>query len=79
MSEALQALDIGKLTVSERLQLIDILWDSIPNHDEAFELTEEQGQELDRRVADCEANPEAGLTWEEVRDRLRVRRKSARS
>jgi putative addiction module component (TIGR02574 family) len=42
---------------------------------EGYELTLTQAQieELDRRLADYEKNPEEGVTWEEVRDRVRPR------
>ena len=79
MSATIQALEIDKLSVDERLELIDALWESITDRDALFELTEEEKQELDRRVADAEAHPETGMTWEEVRDRLRKRRKSSRT
>ncbi len=35
-------------------------------------LTEEQRQELERRLAELKANPKAGSSWEEVKARLRV-------
>jgi putative addiction module component (TIGR02574 family) len=57
---------------------MDEIWDSIPCYDEAFELTDEHKQELDRRLADYRAHPETGLTWEEVRDGLRKKRGSVR-
>lgn len=79
MTVAIQALNIQKLSVEERLELIDVLWESITDRDALFKLTEEEKQELDRRVADAEAHPETGMTWEEVRDRLRKRRKSSRT
>lgn len=79
MSATIQALEIDKLSVDERLELIDALWESITDRDALFELTEEEKQELDRRVADAEAHPETSMTWEEVRDRLRKRRNSSRT
>lgn len=36
-------------------------------------LTQAQIAELDRRFAEYEANPDEGVTWEEVRDRIRHR------
>jgi len=71
----MQKYGLDKLSNEEKIELVGEIWDSISNHDELFELTEEQKQELDRRVAESEAHPESGMTWEEVRDRLRKRRK----
>lgn len=64
--------DIAQLSVSERIQLAEDLWDSIladSNTDE-FTLSEGQKQELDRRLELHRQNPQQGSTWEEVKQRL---------
>ncbi len=61
---------ILRLSVEERLQLVEEIWDSIADHPESLPVTEAQKRELDRRLADYEANPRQGRTWEEVRDSL---------
>jgi putative addiction module component (TIGR02574 family) len=63
--------DLLTLSPAERLQLAQDLWDSLP--EEAVPLTEEQVRELERRLADHDANPRATIPWQEVRDRLRTR------
>lgn len=35
-----------------------------------FELTDEQKLEIDRRLADYDANPSSGRPWAEVREQL---------
>lgn len=70
MSKAYLA-DLLTLSPAERLQLAQDLWDSLP--EEAVPLTDEQVRELERRLADHEANPGAAIPWQEVRDRLRTR------
>ena len=62
--------EILKLSVSERIQLVEEIWDSIAAHPESLPVTEAQKAELDRRLADYRANPSQGRTWEEVRDSL---------
>ena len=62
--------EILKLSVSERIQLVEEIWDSIAAHPESLPLTEAQKTELDRRLADYRSNPGQGRTWEEVRDSL---------
>ena len=65
----LATLDIDRLTVEQKLELIGLLWDSIP--EEALPpLTEAQLRELDRRIAKADANPHLGRPWEEVKARL---------
>ena len=65
--------ELRKLPVSERLQLVADLWDSIAEDppEEVFPVTQELAEELDRRLAQFEADPESSLPWEEVRDRIR--------
>jgi putative addiction module component (TIGR02574 family) len=63
--------DLLNLSPAERLQLAQDLWDSLP--EEAVPLTEGQVRELERRLADHDANPGAAIPWQEVRDRLRTR------
>jgi len=65
--------DLLHLSVAERIQLAEDLWDSIASQPEAFELTGEQRAEIDRRLAEHESNPESAIPWEEVRARLRQR------
>jgi putative addiction module component (TIGR02574 family) len=63
--------ELQKLPVTERLELVEELWDSIARDSDQLTLTSPQMEELDRRLADYEKNPEEGVPWEEVRDRIR--------
>jgi len=65
------ALDIGKLTPAERLQLAEELWDSLCDTPEAVPLTEAQRAELDRRLDDLEQEGPTGIPWDEVVRRIR--------
>ncbi|MBD6620266.1 addiction module protein [Komarekiella sp. 'clone 1'] len=62
--------DISQLSVSERIQLAEDLWDSILTDTNALTLSNEQKQELDRRLETHRQNPNQGSTWEEVKQRL---------
>ena len=70
MSE-LERFGLESLSVDERLSLIDALWESIEGEVEDFPLTPEQQEDLNRRLDEDDANPNAGSTWEEVKARLR--------
>jgi putative addiction module component (TIGR02574 family) len=63
--------EILALPVPERVRLVEAIWDSISAVPEALPLTEWQKEELDRRLAEFDANPEAGSTLEEVFARIR--------
>jgi putative addiction module component (TIGR02574 family) len=70
MSAELLLEEARKLSVAERLRLVEELWDSIGGEQEDLAVTAEQREELDRRLADLAANPDAGSPWPEVRARL---------
>ena len=61
------------LSVSEKLQLVEDLWDDIAATPEAIPVHDWQQEELDRRKANLQANPASGLTWAEVQRRVRSR------
>ena len=71
MATSLSDLDLIQLTMDQRLELISLLWDSIPESTEALSLPEWHRQELERRLAAASASPELAIPWEEVRSRLR--------
>ena len=58
-----------ELSVPQRLQLVEDLWDSIAAVPGAVPVIEWQKEELDRREAEHLENPTAVLTWEEVKER----------
>jgi putative addiction module component (TIGR02574 family) len=62
------------LSISERIQLVEDIWDSIASVPETLQLTEEQKWELDRRLDDYHNNPGKGSPWEVVRERIRNRK-----
>jgi putative addiction module component (TIGR02574 family) len=67
----LSGLDLGQLSLDQRLELIGLLWDSIPDAAEAPPVLDWHRQELDRRLAAADATPEAAIPWERVQKRLR--------
>jgi putative addiction module component (TIGR02574 family) len=64
-----------RLPVAEQVRLVGDLWDSIAQDapDDALPVTPELAEELDRRLADADADPSAGIPWEQARaDILRL-------
>ena len=60
-----------KLSVSERIQLVEDIWDSIAAEaSNAVELSQAQKAELHRRVAAHRADPSTAVPWEQVRSKL---------
>jgi len=69
MEDKLQ--EILKLTVSERLQLLEAIWDSIASEANSIELSDEHKRILDEELAAYEKDPNSGSSWEEVKNRIR--------
>jgi putative addiction module component (TIGR02574 family) len=67
--------ELFQLSVAERLELVEELWDSIPAESEAFDLTAEQREDLDRRLAEADADPNGGSSWDVARERIQQRRR----
>lgn len=70
MSE-LERFGLTNLSVDERLSLIDALWERIDAEVEDDGLTDEQREDLNRRIDAFEANPKRGSNWEEAKARIR--------
>ena len=61
------------LSPSEKLQLVEDLWDDLAASPEAIPVHDWQKEELARRKVNLSRNPGSGLTWEEVKRRVRSR------
>lgn len=64
---------IFDLSPAEKLQLVEDLWDDLAATPEAVPVHDWQKEELDRRKANLKKNPASGLTWDEVKRRVRSR------
>jgi len=58
------------LPVSERIQLVENLWDTIAHDAPRIGLSPEQIAELDRRLDAFEEQPNAGTPWCIARERI---------
>jgi putative addiction module component (TIGR02574 family) len=67
MSVSLKSLGIDRLSVEDRLALVEELWDSIADSSADLPLTEAQRAELERRLAEHEANPDDVVSWEDIK------------
>ena len=62
-----------ELSVPERLQLVEDIWNSIADVPEALEVTEEEKRLIDDRLAAYHLDPLAGSPWEEAYARITSR------
>ena len=70
MTPDLQQLGIEQLSSGERIELIGLIWDSLDDTQIDPTPPHWHVEELERRIAAADANPNAGSQWEEVRANL---------
>ncbi|HOW67189.1 MAG TPA: addiction module protein [Candidatus Paceibacterota bacterium] len=58
------------LPVSERIQLVEDLWDTIASDPSGVELSAAQRDELERRLDRWEGSPTEGVEWSVLRTRI---------
>lgn len=68
MTTALQELET--LSVSERVQIVEDLWDSIARSNANLPVPQWQKDELARRKARYLRNPDAVETWDQVKQSI---------
>jgi putative addiction module component (TIGR02574 family) len=69
-----KAIDVGRLSTDERLDLIEQLWDSLSDEErDSLPLTGEQEQELDRRLDAVQSEGPVGISPDELRKQTRSR------
>lgn len=64
--------DLKKLSKSEKLLLINDLWDEIADNEDDFTLSEETKKLLDQRYAAFKANLDQGRPWQEVKKEIQT-------
>ena len=61
------------LSLAEKLQLVEDLWDDIASDPSAVPIHDWQVEELNRRKANLQNNPEPALSWDAAKRRIRIR------
>ena len=69
MGLTLSQFGIDRLDAQQRVELIGLIWDSLPD-DAPYAPPDWHIKELERRIAAGDANPGAGEPWETVLTRL---------
>ena len=62
--------EILGLTVSERIALVQDIWDSIAEIPESLQLDDEQKNDLRNRLTYYRAHPESGISWNELKQKI---------
>jgi len=62
---------ILELPTSERVAIVQEIWESMVEHQEHVEITAAQRDELERRWVDFQQTPDDGESWSDVKKSLR--------
>ncbi len=68
--KALTAGDTLLLSIPERIQLVEDIWDTIVPEAAALQLSEDEKKIIDSRLDAYRRNPDSGSSWEDVYRRL---------
>jgi putative addiction module component (TIGR02574 family) len=66
----MQVSEILQLSVAERVQIVEDIWDSIGKNPEELPLSEAEKLELDKRLESYQENPDEGIEWEALKKNL---------
>jgi putative addiction module component (TIGR02574 family) len=65
--------EIRRLSVDERIRLVELIWDGIAADSEPPPFTDAQRSQIARRIADHERDPSSAIPWEDALATLRER------
>jgi putative addiction module component (TIGR02574 family) len=69
MSLTLEQFGIDRLSPDQRMELISLIWDSLPDN-APFTPPDWHLKILDERLAEADANPDNVVPWEVVEEKL---------
>ena len=77
MAVTVQSLGIDKLSRDERIALVQDIWDTIAAEQLPLPLRDAKRQELERRAAEDDADPDNVIPWEVVKAEALARLKKS--
>ncbi len=66
----ISATDTLDLSIPERIQLVEDIWDTIAAEAQSVELTEDEKRLIDERLEAYHRTPDSGSPWEDVYKRI---------
>lgn len=64
------AADIAEMSVQDRIQLVEDIWDSIAELPDSVEIPAWHKAELEKRLTAYHADPTQGSPWQDVKKRI---------
>ena len=66
----IQVAEILELSVAEKIQIVEDIWDSIVQSPECLSLSDAEKKELDKRLENYRQNPDDGIEWETLKKNI---------
>jgi len=63
--------EIKQLDITERILLVEEIWDSIAKEQDHLNISEYEKQVLDERLASLAEEPDKLISWNEIKNKLR--------
>ncbi len=63
--------EIKMLDITERIMLVEEIWDSIAKEQDSLSLSDYEKKILDERLTSLEKNPTNLVSWNEIKNRVR--------
>ena len=63
--------EILELPLRERVQLVELIWDSIASTPAGLDISPELAADLEQRLKEFEHDPDAGYSWADVKSHLK--------
>jgi putative addiction module component (TIGR02574 family) len=73
MATTIDRTAIKRMSVDERLKLMDLIWDTLVEQDADIPLSKDVLEEMEWRLADAQAHPEQSIPFDEFERRLKER------
>jgi putative addiction module component (TIGR02574 family) len=74
MAQMTGQFDFTKLSIPERIILVQDIWDSIAAEQQPLDLTDGERQELEQRLQEHLDNPDDVVPWEEIKAEIQRRK-----
>jgi len=62
---------IKELDITERIMLVEDIWDSIAQEQDKVKLSDYEKQILDQRLKAHEKNPDNLISWDQIKSKLK--------
>ena len=65
-----QLTDLLRLSIAERILLVEALWDSIAAENKDYKISDQELSMLQERYEEYKTNPSKSLSWDEVKKNI---------